>query len=269
MKNTAEQIKAKNKMELIDVAKLIAEGCGEILREGFHNIKEISEKSGPGDVVTDVDKRSEAFALAQLKKYRPLDGMLGEEGVDFEGETGYKWIIDPLDGTYNFALGIPLFCVSVAVCREGRPVAGVVFDPIHNEMFWAEKGKGAYLNDRKISVKNTDRVEDSVLYLSWVRGADRIDEFNEKAKELFAKVAYIRRIGTAALGLSYVAMNRIHGFVEIGLHPWDVAAGMLIIEEGGGTVSDRYGNEPILDRPIVDLVAANPTLHKNLMKELI
>ena len=255
-------------MELIDIAKEIALGCGEILKEGFHNIKNISEKSGPGDVVTDVDKRSETYAKEMVKKYRPSDGMLGEEGSYYEGTSGYMWIIDPLDGTYNFALGIPLFCVSVAVCKAGHPVVGVVYDSLHNEMFWAEKGKGSYLNGKKLTVKPFEKVEDCVLYLSWIKGAKDIDLFNEKAQKLFSKVKYIRRIGSAALGLSYIADNRIHGFVEIGLHPWDVAAGILIIEEAGGVVTGRYGEEVIIKEPIVDLVAASPLLYKNLFKEL-
>ena len=254
---------------MIEIAKKIALGCGEILKEGFHNIKEVAEKTGPGDIVTDVDKRSENFAKSVLKEFRPNDGMLGEEGDDFEGTTGYKWIIDPLDGTYNFALGIPLFCVSVAVCKDGRPVCGVVYDPLHNEMFKAEKGKGAFLNGKKLQIKPFEKVEDAVLYLSWVRGAKDIDKFNEKAKDLFTKVPYIRRIGSAALGLSYIANNRIHGFVEIGLHPWDVAAGILIIEEAGGKVTGRNGEEIILGAPIVDLVASGKKLHENLMKELV
>ena len=255
-------------MELIYIAKEIALGCGKILKEGFHNIKEIEEKTGPGDVVTNVDKASEVFAKSLIKKYRPQDGMLGEEGSNFEGTSGYKWIIDPLDGTYNFALGIPHFCVSVSVCKEGHPVAGVVFDPIHDEMFWAVKGQGAFLNDKKLIIGNFEKVEDCVLYLSWVRGAKDIDTFNENAKNLFTKVSYIRRWGSAALGLSYVAANRIHGFVEIGLHPWDVAAAVLIIEEAGGTVTGRYGEELLMETPNVDLIAAAPKLHENLFKEL-
>ncbi len=158
-------------MELIDIAKEIALGCGEILKEGFHNIKEISEQSGPGDIVTDVDKRSEAYAKEMINKYRRSDGMWGEEGDYYEGSSGYMWIVDPLDGTYNFALGIPLFCVSVAVCQEGKPVVGVIYDPLHDEMFWAEKGKGAFLNHKKLSVKPFEKVEDCVLYLSWIKGA--------------------------------------------------------------------------------------------------
>ena len=255
-------------MEFIDIAKEIALGCGEILREGFHNIKEISEKSGPGDLVTDVDKRSEAYALEMVKKYRPQDGMWGEEGHHFEGFSGYSWIIDPLDGTYNFALGIPLFCVSVGLCKDGKPFVGVVYDPINDEMIWAEKGKGSFLNNKKLKVKEFDSVEDCVLYLSWIKGAEGIDVFNEKAQKLFSKVQYIRRLGSAALGLSYIATNRIHAFVEIGLHPWDVAASIVIIEEAGGVVTGRNGEEVILKDPIIDLVAANPKLHKKLMKEL-
>lgn len=255
-------------MEYIELAKLIALGCGKILKEGFNNIQTIEQKSCPGDVVTDVDKRSEKYAKDMLKKYCPNDGMLGEEGDDFEGTTGNKWIIDPLDGTLNFAKGIPHFCVSVAVCKDGKPFVGVIYDPIHDEMFWSEKGKGAFLGDRKLSVESFPKPEDCMLYLSWVPGADKIDEFNNKAKNLFAKVKYIRRMGSAALGLCFIASNRIHGFVEIGLHPWDVAAGILIADEAGGTVTGRYGEEVILNKPIVDLICANDDLHKNLMKEL-
>lgn len=256
-------------MELLDIAIEIAKGCGEILKEGFHNIQEISEKTGPGDIVTDVDKRSEAFALNLLKNKRPDDGMWGEEGDHFEGSTGIQWIIDPLDGTYNFALGIPLFCVSVAACRNGKPIVGVVYDPLHNELFTAEKGNGSYLNKKKLQIKPFEKVEDSVLYLSWVKGAKGIDEFNEKAKDLFTKVPYIRRIGSAALGLAYIGANRIHGFIEIGLHPWDVAAAILIIEEAGGKVTGRDNKELILKDLIVDLVAAGPVLHEKLFKELV
>lgn len=255
-------------MELTDITKLIAEECGKVLLGSFDNIKEISEKTGPRDIVTDADRKSEKLASELVKKYRPNDGMLGEEGSDFQGSTGYKWIIDPLDGTLNFAYGVPLFAVSVAVCQNGIPVCGAVYDPVHNEMFWAEKGKGAYLNDRKIACCDVDRIENSLLYLSWMPSADKFEDFRQRAAKLFLKVPHLRRMGSAALGLVYIAAGRINGFVEVGLHPWDVAAGVLIAEEAGAVSSDRYGKACNMENLTVDVIAGSPKVYKDIMDTL-
>lgn len=255
-------------MEFIDLAKLIGEECGKVLEEGFYKVKEISQKTGPADIVTDWDRKSEKTAFDILKKYRPKDGMLGEEGSDYSGETGYKWIIDPLDGTLNFAYGVPLFAVSVAFCKDGKPLCGAVYDPIHKEMFWAEKGRGAFLGDRQIFSEDTDKIENSLLYLSWMPSADRAEEFRNKTVNLYTKVPHLRRMGSAALGLAYVACGRISGFVEAGLHPWDVAAGILIAEEAGAVACDRYGRECCMENRIVDVISAPPNIHKQIMNEL-
>lgn len=255
-------------MEIIDIAKEIAIACGEILKAGFNNILEIEEKTGPGDIVTDVDRRSETYATKQIMTLRPDDGLLGEEGVSVESKNGYMWIIDPLDGTYNFALGIPLFCVSIGVYYNNEPFVGVIYDPIHNEMYSAQRGKGAYLNNKKLEIKPYDGVSDAVLYLSWVKGSMERKDFNTKVQTLFEKTSHIRRLGSAAIGFAYLASNRIHGFVEVGLKPWDVAAAIVIIMEAGGTVTDFYGDKIDITQKSISIITAGKELYSDLYEEI-
>ena len=254
-------------MEIYKLAKEIAVGCGDILFSGFNNIKNIKEKSDAGDIVTDVDIRSEKYAMDKIKEFRPDDNILSEEYGTINKKSEYTWIIDPLDGTYNFSLGIPFFCVSIGVYKDNKPFIGVIYDPIHKELFSAKVGEGAFLNNEIISVKEPASMSGAVFYISWVKGVREKSEFTQMTKKISNETSYMRRFGSAALGFSYIASGRIHGFIESGLSPWDVAAGILIVNEAGGIVKDF--NEKDIDilakkneiiassKPLFDYIVSN------------
>ena len=193
---------------------------------------------GPGDYVSAADHRAEQILHQELSRVRPGFGFLMEEGGSLEGRDDQRWIVDPLDGTTNFLHGLPHFAISVALERHGELVAGVVYDPIKDELFCAEKGAGAYLNDRRLRVSRRSDLANSLIgtgipVLDW---QGREQGFAQQLERVSAQVAGIRRLGTASLDLAYIAAGRLDGFWEYGLKPWDMAAGIVLIQEAGGTV---------------------------------
>ncbi len=231
---------------------------------------QVSQK-GPGDFVTAADKRSEKILYTELKKARPKYGFLMEESgeVDMEDAEG-RWIIDPLDGTTNFIHGIPHFCLSVALEKNGEIIAGTVYDPIKDEMFWAEKGLGAYVNDQRLRVSARRDLE-SVLLSTGIpfKGCGDIEIMMQDLKMLAPQVAGIRRFGAAALDLAYVAAGRYDGYWERDVQSWDVAAGVLLVKEAGGFVSsaDPKDQNPV---HLADgIIAGNDTVFRHLRKTLI
>ncbi len=224
-------------------------------------------KKGPADFVTTADKKAEEVLVAGLTKARPRFGFLLEEGGKIEGaDTSNRWIIDPLDGTTNFLHGIPHFSISIALERDGEPVAGVIYEPITDQMFWAEKGQGAYLNGRRIRVSARRRLEES-LFATGIpfAGKQDHDRFLSQLKAVMAVSAGVRRFGSAALDLAYVAAGRYEGFWEFGLHPWDIAAGIVLVREAGGFVTDIGGGGMMESG---EILAANDSLHGPLLKIL-
>ena len=198
------------------------------------------------------------------KKY-PDHNILGEEGKYAKTNSTYTWIIDPLDGTNNFAHGIPIFCVSIAVERNGEVLLGVVYDSSRKEMFMAEKGKGAFLNGKKISVSRRSELRDCMLATGFYydRGKNLVETLDQIREFYQTGIIEIRRLGSAALDLCYVACGRYDGFWEFTLNPWDFAAGKLIVEEAGGKVTDRDGNDPGIRKSYI--VSSNGRVHGKMM----
>jgi myo-inositol-1(or 4)-monophosphatase len=224
-------------------------------------VAEISHK-GRDNIVTDVDKKAEAMIIKDILAAFPGHSILSEESEPRSGLAPYTWIIDPLDGTTNFAHAFPFFCVSIALEKSGRVVLGVVYDPIREELFFAEKGRGAYLNGKKIHVSKVKKLIDSFLATGFSYGIKRKDRNISYFRELLTRTQAIRRAGSAALDLCYVACGRFDGFWEMDLHPWDSAAGMLIVEEAGGKVT-RFDRSPYspYDK---NILATNGHIHNKM-----
>ena len=223
---------------------------------------------GPGDFVSTADLRAEKVLRAELGKARPGYGMLFEEGG---GEAGsdprHRWIVDPLDGTSNFLHGIPHFAISIALERDGEIVAGVIYEPVRDEMFWAEKGTGAFHNDRRLRVSARRHLAESLIGtgIPFIGRGDH-PSYLATLAAVMASTSGVRRLGVASLDLAYVAAGRFDGYWEFNLSPWDLAAGILIIREAGGYVTDIGGGSGMLARG--DVLAANTHLHEPLMQLL-
>lgn len=219
----------------LHVAQEAAREAGALLLEYLGRPLNITEKTRRADLVTDADRAAEALILGRLRKEFPRSTITGEESGTHSGSGTERWYVDPLDGTTNFAHGYPVFCVSIGFERAGEAVCGVVYAPYYDELFTAEKGGGAYLNGKKISVSAISRVADALLCTGF-HPADF-----DRNGSYFRKMSYaaqaVRRDGSAALDLANVACGRFDGFWEFDLHSWDVAAGALLIREAGGTVS--------------------------------
>ena len=253
---------------LLNVMTAAATKAARGLVRDFGEIENLQvSKKGPADFVTTADKKAEEVLVAGVTKARPRFGFLLEEGGKIEGaDTSNRWIIDPLDGTTNFLHGIPHFSISIALERDGEPVAGVIYEPITEQMFWAEKGQGAYLNGRRIRVSARRRLEES-LFATGIpfAGKQDHDRFLSQLKAVMAVSAGVRRFGSAALDLAYVAAGRYEGFWEFGLHPWDIAAGIVLVREAGGFVTDIGGGGMMESG---EILAANDSLHGPLLKIL-
>ncbi len=247
----------------LEVAVAAAEAAGEVLRGGFGGEQAVRYK-GEVDLVTEVDERAEGVIGDLLREAFPDHGMLAEEGGKLRGEGDSRWIVDPLDGTTNYAHGLPIFAVSIALERAGEVVLGVVHDPMRGETYVAERGGGATLNGEPIRVSETDEPIRALLVTGFPY--DRADM--PAAVELFGRLTAltqgVRRLGAAALDLCYVAAGRLDAFYERGLHAWDVAAGSLILVEAGGRITDYRGRD--LDLEVGEVVASNGLLHPVLLE---
>ncbi|KAA5607269.1 inositol monophosphatase [Roseospira marina] len=220
---------------------------------------------GPGDFVSNADMKAERVIKAELKKARPDWGFLMEEsGADEGRDSRFRWIVDPLDGTTNFLHGIPHFAISIGLEREGEIIAGVVLNPITDELYWAEKGQGAFVNDRRLRV-SARRDLSASLFATGIpfKGRPGHAAFLRQAAQVMAVSAGLRRMGVASLDLAFTAAGRFDGFWESGLHPWDIAAGIILVREAGGNVTDLKGNADPLKTGTI--LAANQPLHATLM----
>jgi myo-inositol-1(or 4)-monophosphatase len=221
---------------------------------------------GPADFVSSADLRAEKTLRAELKKARPGFGFLLEEGGEVAGDDkSHRWIIDPIDGTTNFLHGIPNFCISIGLERDGEVVAGVVYQPLGDEMFHAEKGAGAFLNERRLRVSARRKMEES-LFATGIpfHGRPGHEPFLRELSAVMGQVAGIRRMGSAALDLAYVAAGRCEGYWETGIKPWDIAAGIVLVREAGGYVTDYDGGGRMFE--LGEVVACNDHLHTTLQK---
>jgi myo-inositol-1(or 4)-monophosphatase len=255
--------------ELTFVAIQAALSAGALLRQGFDTAFEIQLKEGKQNLVTEYDKASEKNIISSIFQHFPDHAILAEESGDIHrGKSPITWIIDPLDGTVNFARNIPVFSVSIAAAIDHQIISGVVYQPITQELFIAEKGKGAYLNGKRISVSKTDQFDNAVMATGFPYDVDKnplscIDRF----AIIQAKGVPIRRLGSAAIDLSYVAAGRFDAFWEVGLNPWDMAAGKLMVEEAGGKVS-HWDGSPHKVFAYDTLLASNGILHQEMIEHL-
>jgi myo-inositol-1(or 4)-monophosphatase len=228
--------------EILDLAIGIAYDVGALQRERFHEPREIDTKSSVIDLVTDVDRASDKLAVDRITAARPQDQILAEETGTHGGNSGWRWIIDPLDGTTNYAHGFPHYSVSIGVEHQGVREVGVIYDPMKDELFTTMRGGGAFLNAKPIAVSKTTALERSLLATGFGYDVHNSKDDNIEHFARFLKHARaVRRAGSAALDLAYVACGRFDGFWELSLHPWDVAAGLLLIEEAGGCCTDLVG----------------------------
>lgn len=251
---------------LINIAVEAARAAGTIIIRAMKRMDtvKIAEKN-PNDFVTEVDQRVEEEIISIIKKAYPSHSILGEESGEHEGDD-YQWIIDPIDGTRNFIHGFPYFAVSIAIAYRGRIEHGVIYDPIRQELFTATRGKGAQLNDRKIRVSARKNLEEGLFGTGFAyRHTNKDNPIPVKILQtLLPTCGDIRRAGAATLDLAYVACGRLDGFWEMGLHIWDIAAGILLIKEAGGIVCDVHGGEDYLKTG--NIVAANPAIMRHLIK---
>jgi myo-inositol-1(or 4)-monophosphatase len=249
---------------MINFASEITKDAGKILLEKFGRKINISKK-GEIDLVTEADLASEKFIIEKIKSYYPNHSILAEESGEavLIGESKWKWIIDPLDGTTNFAHGYPCFCVTLAVEHDGEIVIGVTYDPTRDELFVAEKGSGATLNNKKINVTETDQLGDSLLVTGFPYDISQRENFTRRFTEMLLSSRAVRRDGSAAIDLAYVACGRFDGFWEEGLNAWDVAAGVLLIKEAGGQVSYFDGSKYSIYHP--PICASNGYIHQAML----
>ena len=236
------------------------------MRAGYQKEHQVDYK-GVIDLVTEVDRQSEDYLLGEIRKQFPDHHILAEESGGTRGD-GHQWYIDPLDGTVNYAHHIPIFCVSIGYASNGTLSLAAVYDPMRDEMFTAERGKGAYLNGRPLHVSGAVELQKSLLVTGFPYDAwdSEFDNFANFVK--FAKLSQgVRRLGSAALDLAYVAAGRFDGFWELALQPWDVAAGGLICEEAGARVTNVYGEADYISPP-QSIVATTPGIHARMLEEL-
>ncbi len=220
---------------------------------------------GPGDFVTAADLKAEKVLRAELGKTRPGYGFLMEEsGGEAGSDLHHRWIVDPLDGTTNFLHGIPHFSISIALERDGEIIAGLIYEPVRDEMFWAEKGAGAFHNDRRLRVSARRHLAEALIGtgIPFIGHSDHASYLATLGAAM-AATSGVRRLGVASLDLAYVAAGRFDGYWEFGLKPWDLAAGILIVREAGGYVSDLAGGHDMLATG--DVIAANAHLHRPLL----
>ena len=249
-----------------EFATEIARETGTFLRRKLNSAHTIVYK-GEINLVTEADKIAEEMITSKINHLFPDHDILAEEFSYVSTGSDFRWIIDPLDGTTNYAHGYPVFCVSIALQKLDEIILGVIYNPMLKEMFVAEKGEGAFLNGREIHVSNTIRIAQSFIATGFpydIRedSQNNLNYFNE----MIMKARAIRRAGSAALDLAYVAGGRFDGFWELKLNPWDTAAGWLIVEEAGGVVTDFSGKDYFLESPVI--LASNGRIHKEMMDVL-
>ena len=254
---------------LINVMVKAARRAGRSLKRDLGEIEHLQVSlKGPANFVSLADKRAEEIVYQDLAKARPGYGFIGEEGGMREGtDKSHTWIVDPLDGTTNFLHGIPQFAISIALERDDTIVAGVVYNPATDELFTAERGKGAFLNDRRLRVAGRRSLADSVVGCGLPHlGRGDLALFGREIAAVQQKVAGLRRFGAAALDLAWIAAGRLDAFWERDLSPWDLAAGILLVREAGGYVSDLAGSDAVLETG--NVIAGNETMHRELLRLL-
>ncbi|MGB3114552.1 MAG: inositol monophosphatase family protein [Candidatus Omnitrophota bacterium] len=250
-----------------EVAVSVAQEAGNYALQRMGHLKQVSQKSGRTDLVTDDDKKREEILIGRIKKDFPAHSILAEESGEYSREAAHRWVIDPLDGTTNYAHSFPVFCVSIGVMLNDKVKLGVVYDPSREELFMAEDGKGAFLNGKKIKVSGTKALQDSLVVTGFAYNIQGKIANVEYFKKMLEITQAVRRLGSAALDLCYVACGRFDGFWELGLNPWDMAAGQLVVKEAGGIVTTMRGGP--FDIFKKDITATNGIIHDEMLKGMI
>jgi myo-inositol-1(or 4)-monophosphatase len=253
-----------NKFEFVPAMEQIAREAGARLMSYFEQRVKVEYK-GEVDLVTVADRESEKLILGRIRSLWPGHDVVGEEGARIESGSDYRWYVDPLDGTTNFAHGFPVFCVSLAIEHKGRRLAGVVYDPTRDEMFVAEAGRGAYLNDRRIVVSTIANLAESLVATGFPSHKRHKNPNIYFYHQITLRTHGVRRAGSAALDLCSVAAGRFEGFWEFNLNVWDTAAGVLIVEEAGGRVTDFQGGP--FQRDSRETLATNGLVHDAMLEE--
>ncbi len=252
--------------QILQVGSQAAREAGTYLLEYFGSIRpDAVDEKGRNDFVTFVDKESEKRIIQHIKNHFPHHAILAEEGGTYQKEGTYQWIIDPLDGTTNYIQHIPFFCVSIGVRRGNQMVVAIIYDPNHNELFTAIRGQGAFLNGKSIQVSSNTRPERAALATGYPWRTKRLlPQYLLAFEEIFLYTAGTRRLGSAALDLCYVAAGRFDAFWEMGLSPWDIAAGSLLVQEAGGIVTDFWNGPHFLETGFI--IAGNTTMHSIIQR---
>lgn len=250
---------------MLNTAVKAARGAGTVIMRHLNHLDRLTvESKGRKDYVSEVDRMAEAEIIRVLRYAYPNHGILAEETGEHSGDD-YTWIIDPLDGTTNFLHGFPHFAVSIGLMHKGKLEQAVVFDPPRNELFTSSRGDGAHLNDRRIRVSRVSELEYALLAAGFpFRSQDYLDAWLSTLRELMTRSSGIRRAGSAALDLAHVACGRFEGFWEFGLHPWDIAAGVLLVQEAGGLVSDLAGEQNYMESG--NILAGNPKIYAEMLR---
>ena len=249
---------------MLNIAVKAARRAGGIISRASQNLDVLTIKhKSLNDLVSEVDRVSEEAIIDVIKSAYPEHAILAEES-GASGDSEYVWIIDPLDGTTNFLHGFPQYCVSIGLLHKGVPTQGVIFDPTRNDLYTASRGRGAYLNDKRLRVSRRDKLIDGLIGTGFpFRMFEYLDAYNAMLRDMMTKCAGVRRPGAAALDLAAVAAGHFDGFWEIGLSPWDMAAGVLMITESGGLVGDFEGNDKFMERG--QIVAGSPKIFSQIL----
>jgi myo-inositol-1(or 4)-monophosphatase len=251
---------------ILNVATKAAREAGKIINRASQDVGSLKiQTKDYNDFVSEVDRSAEDAIISILKEAYPTHGFFGEESGKTNVDAESIWIIDPLDGTTNFLHNFPCYCVSIALQERGVLTQAVIYDPVHNDLFTATKGRGAFLNDKRIRVTNRSKLQDSLISTGFpFKDFSYLDTYLEIFKDMAKKTSGLRRPGSAALDLAYVAAGYTDGFFEINLSPWDIAAGALLVQEAGGIVGDFEGNESWLRTG--NIVAGNPKVFGQMLQ---
>jgi len=266
MSDLALAKKAKSGRGAFEVASQAVREAGSIIMAHFHGEKRISYKEGRSNIVTDVDLLAEEKIKALLQEEYPDFGIMTEESEDIAGNSAYTWIVDPIDGTRNYAYGIPHFCVALALAQCEELLLGIAYDPVRDELFRAEKGQGAFLNDSPISVSAKTSLQESLIGFDMGYDAEIGQEILGVASALWPGVVSVRVMGSAALGLAYAACGRLDLYIHLSLYPWDLASGILLVREAGGVVTELDGQPVSIHSKSV--IATNKAIHDDFMKRV-
>lgn len=253
---------------MLNIAVRAARAAGNVIVRGYENRADLmTEAKGENDFVTRIDKEAEQTIIHKIKQSYPEHSFVGEEGGIVDGDENFKWVIDPLDGTTNFIKGIPHFAVSIALLHKGKLDQAVVFDPLRGELFTASKGAGAQLNGYRVRCTKPRDLSNSILATAFpFKRKENLGQYLNSFNQIFAQCGDVRRSGSAALDMAYVAAGRYDGFWEKGLKPWDIAAGMLLVQEAGGLVTDFDGGHEQMRSG--NVVCGGPKVVQSIVKSL-